>query len=448
MTANWASISGGQSTLAPTSTRTTGMPSMVGKIPASAGRSTPGITPCTILAVAMTAPVLPAETKHCAMPSRTRREATRMELSRLVRTALAALSSMMTTSLAWTISMGRSRWSACCSSSRRTTSWRPTRRTLTLSERVARTAPSTSIWGAWSPPIASSAMVSMSGRGYSSTTSTTSRPLYWPQWGHTRCGSLGSWQFGHSEIPWGLSASCARRVLVRFWECLRFGFGIVLPSRCRLLQFQFAERGPAIVRRWHMAIARGLVPVLAANGADTFAGFAAHPLHRQSEHYLFAKDVLQFQAAALIKPDLRFAGIDFDLFLARDLAGGPVKQIEAGGKREARAHQTAVALRLHFHGVIALNANLGGVFNQLGYAGDVKVRTLLQLFSREIDFARRESLVKTDLPQLQLFDTKEHECNRVVGPDRYDYSRKGGRQELRVQALRRSDGGAGGLRRE
>ena len=39
----------------------------------------------------MTAPVLPAETNPCAMPSRTRREATRRELSRLARTARAAL---------------------------------------------------------------------------------------------------------------------------------------------------------------------------------------------------------------------------------------------------------------------------------------------------------------------------------------------------------------------
>ena len=54
----------------------------------------------------MTAPVLPADTNPWAQPSRTRREATRMELSRLERTARAALSSMVTCSLAWTISMG------------------------------------------------------------------------------------------------------------------------------------------------------------------------------------------------------------------------------------------------------------------------------------------------------------------------------------------------------
>ena len=100
MTANCASILASQSTLAPTSTSTTGVPSIVGNMPSSAGRSTPGTTPCTILAVAMMAPVFPAETNPWAHPSRTSREATRIELSRFDRTALAALSSMVTRSLA------------------------------------------------------------------------------------------------------------------------------------------------------------------------------------------------------------------------------------------------------------------------------------------------------------------------------------------------------------
>jgi len=41
---------------------TTGEPLKVGNTPATAGRSTPDTTPYTILAVAITAPVLPAET--------------------------------------------------------------------------------------------------------------------------------------------------------------------------------------------------------------------------------------------------------------------------------------------------------------------------------------------------------------------------------------------------
>src|ERR1017187_4400888 len=38
-------------------------------------------------------------------------------------------------------------------------------------------------------------------------------------------------------------------------------------------------------------------------------------------------------------------------------------------------------------------------------------RTLLQVFTREIDLPWGESFVETNLPYLQLFDTKEHEVN-------------------------------------
>jgi hypothetical protein len=61
---------------------------------ARAGRWTPANMPRTILAVAMAAPVLPAVKKPAAAPSRTMRRPTRMEESRLARTAWAALSSM------------------------------------------------------------------------------------------------------------------------------------------------------------------------------------------------------------------------------------------------------------------------------------------------------------------------------------------------------------------
>ena len=105
--ANWASISALQSTLAPTSTMTAGLPVSVGKAVANAGRSMPGTTPWTIFAVAMTAPVLPAETTPWAWPSRTKRQATRMEESFLLRSDLPAESSIVTTSLACTTVMGR-----------------------------------------------------------------------------------------------------------------------------------------------------------------------------------------------------------------------------------------------------------------------------------------------------------------------------------------------------
>ena len=54
----------------------------------------------------------------------------------------------------------------------------------------------------------------------------TSRPLYMPQCGQARCGGFGSWQFGHSDMPGARRWSWARRVEVRRFECLRFGFGM------------------------------------------------------------------------------------------------------------------------------------------------------------------------------------------------------------------------------
>ena len=73
------------------------------------------------------------------------------------------------------------------------TSSRPTRMTFTPSDRVARIAPLTSAFGQWSPPIASTAIVNIGGtsrsgcvQAYSSATSMTSRPLYWPHFGQAR----------------------------------------------------------------------------------------------------------------------------------------------------------------------------------------------------------------------------------------------------------------------
>ena len=64
--------------------------------------------------------------------------------------------------------------------------------TRTLEDLVANMAPLTSAFGQWSPPIASTAIVSIDGcglrdrRSYSSATSMTSRPLYWPHFGQAR----------------------------------------------------------------------------------------------------------------------------------------------------------------------------------------------------------------------------------------------------------------------
>jgi len=123
---------------------------------------------------------------------------------------------------------------------------------------------------------------------------------------------------------------------------------------------------------------------------------------------LFPEDVLQFQAV-LIKINFRLAGVDLDLFLLRNIRGGPVVQIEISFQRKAHRRQTAVALRHHFHGVIPANVHLPARFRQqLGRPDGVQRGALLQIFTCELNLPGLENLVEADLTQLQLFDTKEH----------------------------------------
>src|SRR5919197_330802 len=164
MIANCAMWCGLHSLLAPTSRSIVGRPDFVGKSAASAGRSTPGSIPMTIFAVAIAAPVLPAETKPSACPSATRRAPTLIELRRLRRTAVATASSIRMTSGASASStpLSPSLRQPQRRSSGSTTSRCPTRMTRTPKSRVAANAPSISGCGARSLPIASTTTLPVS----------------------------------------------------------------------------------------------------------------------------------------------------------------------------------------------------------------------------------------------------------------------------------------------
>ena len=125
--------------------------------------------------------------------------------------------------------------------------------------------------------------------------SITSRPLYCPQLGQTRWGTLGSWQLGHSAWAGLLSASWARRFCVRALECLRFGFGILFLRPYYLLNVQIFQSHPAIVTGWWLTRAARFVTVRTADRADTFAGIAAYPLHRELQNNLLPHDIFQFR---------------------------------------------------------------------------------------------------------------------------------------------------------
>src|SRR5579872_4376441 len=133
--------------------------------------------------------------------------------------------------------------------------------------------------------MASTAIVVIAAAGgYCSTTSITSRPLYFPQLGQTRCGTFGSWQLGHSARTVRVKESWVRRADVRRLECRRFGLGMGSPAyKLSNLLLQFLQRRPTVVNRFRMAVALIQITIPPAHRADSLAVFPANALHRQRQ---------------------------------------------------------------------------------------------------------------------------------------------------------------------
>ena len=138
----------------------TDSPFMVGKKEAMAGRSMPGRVLRTNFAMAMSAPVLPADTTPRALPSCTALIARRMDEPRPDLSAIDGFSSLRTTSSQW-VSRATSLRRFMPARSGATSDSRPKNRKSTSGCRWrAILAPRTTTWGALSPPMASRAMVS------------------------------------------------------------------------------------------------------------------------------------------------------------------------------------------------------------------------------------------------------------------------------------------------
>src|SRR5712691_11628719 len=144
------------SIVAPASRRQAGLPFVVGNMPHSAGRSIPRMRPSTRSAAAIVAPVLPAETTASASPCLTIDVAIPIDVSARLRSAVAGCSSIPTTSFASRMVMpgGISAPTCVRIASSRPTSTRSDAPPFCRYNRAPRTISS----GAWSPPIASTAI--------------------------------------------------------------------------------------------------------------------------------------------------------------------------------------------------------------------------------------------------------------------------------------------------
>ena len=123
-----------------------------------AGRAIPGKRPRRRAAAPIAAPECPADTTASATLSFTRFIATLIDAFGLRRIPLMAFSSIVTVSSAATIFNKLELW-GCCWRTDSIRSGSPTRKISVSSSSAARIAPRTISKGAWSPPIASSAIL-------------------------------------------------------------------------------------------------------------------------------------------------------------------------------------------------------------------------------------------------------------------------------------------------
>ena len=125
-----------------------------------AGRSMPSIILMMILAIAISAPVLPAETTQSASPWATASMARRIDERRPLRSATEGLASSVMNSSVWRICARSASLGSCAKSGFNLASSPKSWNCASGKRSRAMAAPFTTMAGACSPPIASSAMTS------------------------------------------------------------------------------------------------------------------------------------------------------------------------------------------------------------------------------------------------------------------------------------------------
>ena len=209
--ANWSRCSARQSAFAPASIED-GRAALRGDGNGDRRRRTPGRRRNWTRPAASIAPVFPGDTTASASPSATALTARTSELSFFVRRASAGFSSMATT------------WVVGTSSSPPVSSSSEPKMTGSIAVRRGFGAPSITA----RPTVAAHCIDGDPGswpRAYGAwmRNGSTSRPLYVPQVGQTRCGRFG-WPHVGQTLTFGALIACvARRLSRRDFEVFRFG---------------------------------------------------------------------------------------------------------------------------------------------------------------------------------------------------------------------------------
>src|SRR5512141_1190112 len=256
-------------------------------VAAIAGRSTPWIFLRIRNPPAITAPELPALTKEDAFLSATSRSPTRIDESRFFRRAMAGMSHISTTSEACSTSMSAPETSISRNSARIRSS-RPTRIRESPLERADSTAPRTISRGAWSPPIASTAIfiewkrVSVFGFGddFPTLVGPARRADGMRAFGRLALRADAHRRLGQLLVRAPLVSAALRSASFR----IRHGL-LLFPFQV----LENVERTRDIPRDTGTRLR---VPVPPARGADPAARFGANDLHREFKSHLLPQDIV------------------------------------------------------------------------------------------------------------------------------------------------------------
>jgi hypothetical protein len=145
---------------------------------------------------------------------------------------------------------------------------------------------------------------------------------------HFRFVAIGALGVGGLAEGVVSAAVLGARVGVSAFRIRHFVSTSLLSQIFKSLNVQVFQSHPPVVARWGPACAAGFIAVCAADGADAFAGIAAHPLHGKLQQQLLPHNVLKLQAGQFIETHLGLTFVDCYFLFARRSVDGAVKEVE------------------------------------------------------------------------------------------------------------------------